>query len=300
MEIKEKEEIAKRIKPISKNDVLDDFNKLQNVDLNKVKPHSRVGNKVVDYFTFQERLNTKGRRNISYFELVTNIDDYKDRGSYKRIFSFMNENKRYKNINEYTRIYNLFRLYFGSINIFKPLRAMEIYNKYKPESVLDFTMGWGGRLVGACALNISHYIGIDLNRNLQKPYDDMVTTLQPLTTTNIKLIFDDCLLVDYSKLDYDMVFTSPPYYNIELYSGTNKISKQEWDDNFYSPIFKLTYKHLKVGGYFILNVSHEIYKRVCIKVLGEADEVISFSLQQRPNGYGEFIYVWKKSLLGKN
>jgi 16S rRNA G966 N2-methylase RsmD len=98
---------------------------------------------------------------------------------------------------------------------------MDIYNRFKPTSILDFTMGWGGRLVGACAMDIPSYIGIDLNKNLIKPYEEMVKTLKELgTKTEIKLIFKDALKVDYSKLNYDCVFTSPPYYNIELYTGT--------------------------------------------------------------------------------
>jgi hypothetical protein len=92
-----------------------------------------------------------------------------------------------------------------------------------------------------------------------------------------------------------MVFTSPPYYNVEIYNGTKKMSKQEWDEKFYIPIIILTHQHLRKGGYYILNVSKEVYDRVCVSVLGEADEIIPLTLQQRgTTKYKEFIYVWKK------
>ena len=54
---------------------------------------------------------------------------------------------------------------------------MQIYNMYKPQSVLDFTMGWGGRLIGACAYNVPMYIGIDANKNLIEPYKKMIDDL---------------------------------------------------------------------------------------------------------------------------
>jgi len=192
--------------------------------------------------------------------------------------------------------WRIFNLYFGSINVFKPLIAMNMYCRYRPKSVLDFTMGWGGRLVGACALNIPRYIGIDLNKQLEKPYKEMKDTLEKHSTTDIKLYFEDALKVDYSKLDYDMVLTSPPYYNIELYNGTKKMSKEDWDNNFYKPIFERTFKYLKKGGHYCLNIPADVYERVAVEVLGKAHEFVPLPKSKRTGEetYKEFIYVWVK------
>jgi len=209
-------------------------------------------------------------------------------------------------MNEYNKWYHIFNLYQSSISIFKPVLAMEIYNKFKPHTILDPTMGWGGRLVGACALDVPKYIGIDLNKDLEKPYKEMSDKLKELgTKTEIQLMFKSALNVDYSKLKYDMVFTSPPYYNIELYKGTEKQSKEEWDENFYKPLFEKTYKYLENGGHYILNVPSEVYERVCIPLLGKAD--ILFPLKKIERGtssskkgdkvninYKEYIYIWRK------
>jgi hypothetical protein len=46
-----------------------------------------------------------------------------------------------------------------------PIVAMYIYNKFNPESILYMTMGWKGRLVGACVLDIEKYTGIQINSN---------------------------------------------------------------------------------------------------------------------------------------
>jgi tRNA1(Val) A37 N6-methylase TrmN6 len=208
--------------------------------------------------------------------------------------------KYYKNTkSKYTKIkiwFRLFNLYFGAINIFKPIIAMEIYCKYKPNSVLDFTMGWGGRLVGACALNVPNYIGIDLNQNLKKPYEDMVKTLKEHSTTNISLYFKDALTIDYSKLKYDLVLTSPPYYNIEKYEGQKDRNIEEWNKDFYEPLFTKTWKNLQKGGFYCLNIPEIILDTVAIKILGKPNEYIPLYKNKRTQAekYKEYIYVWYK------
>jgi hypothetical protein len=49
----------------------------------------------------------------------------------------------------------------------------------------------------------------------------MVKLLKPHTDTRVKLMFKSALDVDYSKLEYDMVLTSPPYYDIEVYRNAD-------------------------------------------------------------------------------
>jgi site-specific DNA-adenine methylase len=232
-----------------------------------------------------------GKKGISFFDFYENKSSYAKKQYIKNLLNYMGDK------NEYEKWYRVFNLYMSSISIFKPVIAMEIYNKFKPKCVLDMTMGWGGRLVGACALNIPEYIGIDLNKQLIKPYEEMKDKLIELgTKTKIRLIFKNALSIDYSKFNYDMVFTSPPYYNIEIYKGTKKQSKEEWNNNFYIPLFTNTYKHLQKGGNYILNVPIEVYEEVCIPLLGKADMLIELKKQERGNSinYKEYIYCWKK------
>jgi hypothetical protein len=301
MDIREKGYIAKQIRNYTYEQVTNDFYKLRNVDLETISSLSRIGNKSVDYFTFIERLNTKGNKNISYFELLMNRHFYEQKTYIKRLIDSVRICKPY--YSEYRLWYDVFKIYFGAINLFKPLNAMKVYNHYKPITILDFCMGWGGRLIGACALDIPHYIGIDKNYNLREPYQKMVDFVKPSTTTQITLYFDDALNIDYSILQYDMVLTSPPYYNKEIYNGSEKMTKQKWNDEFYIPIFEKTYKYLQPGGHFCLNINDEIYQNVCIRVLGKADEIIPFnksnrySSAQKPEKYRECIYVWNKKVI---
>jgi len=240
-------------------------------------------------------MEANSKRNLNFFDLWENRAEWIKKKSLANMVAW------YKKTSPETPLYNvwwrIFNVYFGSINQFKPLIAMGIYCRYKPTSVLDFTMGWGGRLVGACALDVPKYTGVDLNPDLEKPYADMVKELSPLTSTKIKLYFQDALTVDYNKLDYDLVLTSPPYYNIELYKGTKQRGKDEWDREFYEPIFIKTWNGMKMGGHYCLNVPAEVYDRVCIKLMGKADEFLPLYKAKRKAGdtYKEFIYVWKKT-----
>jgi hypothetical protein len=288
-----KQLIAKQLKPITIDEIDKDFTALQQLNLEKVKPLSRIGNKVVDYFTYHERLNTIGCKGINFFDFIENLDKYK-KGCILTTFYKIKELKPYLPDIE---IHNqLFRMYFGSVSIFKPINAMKLYLEYKPTCILDFTMGFGGRLIGACAVNIPKYIGIDLNTNLENPYKLMSNFLKNYSNTEIELYFMDCLDFDYSKIEYDMVFTSPPYYNKELYTGTHKQSKKMWDENFYKPIFKRTYDNLKMGGYYCINIPISIYEKICIPLLGECSHKIPLTkFQRQTSKYEEFIYIWKKS-----
>ena len=167
-----------------------------------------------------------------------------------------------------------------------------ICDKYKPFSVLDPFSGWASRMIG-CTSSGCKYIGIDSNKNLKQGYDEIREELDISNSTQI--IFNDCLNINYSKFEYDMVLTSPPYYNIELYSYTQKRSKKEWNE-FYKEIFTKIWNNLKKYGYFCINVNTEIYEKVLEPLLGEAFEKIEYpkSYRRKQKVNSEFIYVWIK------
>ena len=299
----EKIMISKHIKSISSKDAIEDFNKLKIIADNLVKnPYDissrcRTGNNIVDYFTFTERLNTKGKYDINFFEFMINIDEFKKKKFIMNMINYYDTVKnKNKTKNNYIVLKEVYNICISAINIFRPLLAMEIYVKYKPTCVLDFTCGWGGRLIGACALNIPNYIGIDINTNLINPYLEMKTFFNNISETNVDIFFENSVTFDYSKINYDMVLTSPPYYFLEKYSNneTYNNSKNEMKNKFYIPVISNTYKHLQQGGKYCLNVNKEIYQDICVPILGIANDIIPFKKSKRQNNYEEYIYVWHK------
>ncbi len=294
---KQKQNISNKIYKLNDYDVLEDFNKLRKIGCNKFNELSIIGNKVVNKFTLTERLNTKGKQNVNFYDLYQNKNFFKSKDFVKKMVEFYKKNR--ENYNDAQVFFRISNLYYSAISIFKPLIAMKIYCKFNPQSILDFTMGWGGRLVGACALDIPNYIGIDNNLNLKEPYKNMTNFLNKNSKTKINLYFQNALTVDYTKLEYDLVLTSPPYYNIENYNidENNKIkTKEDWDNLFYKPIVEITFKNLKKGGHYCLNIPKTLYKNVIIKVLGKYH--IKFALPKskrtKEETYQEFIYIWKK------
>ena len=77
--------IANKIKPISEIDAETDFETLQTtvsaailsatsggIEFNE---RCRVGNNIVDFFTFQERLETRGKYDVTFYDFVKNIEE---------------------------------------------------------------------------------------------------------------------------------------------------------------------------------------------------------------------------------
>lgn len=293
---KQKRKIAEQLFFTSKDQTLEDFKKLKEIGCDKSNSFGKVGNNVVNHFTHEERLSTIGNKGVSFYDVWKNRGKITQEYPYvKKVLVHYEKNyNTYPEIKVWKRIYDL---YYGSVTIFRPLQAMEVFCRFKPTSILDFTMGWGGRLVGACALDIDHYIGIDNNMRLRTPYEKMVKMLKPLSKTKIELYFEDALKVDYSKFNYDMVLTSPPYYNLEFYGNEYKpMTKEEWNTEFYAPLFERTFKHLQPGGHYCLNISKEIYEKIGKSVLGACKMKIPMKKFKRTTGkpYDEYIYIWIK------
>lgn len=297
--VSEKKEISNKIKNISVEQVEKEFLELQKIGINACNESERcrIGNNVVDYYTFTQRLGTKGKYNINYFEFISNIDEFSKKKFIKNMLLYYQtvKNKNNKK-NHYIVLKEVYNICISAINIIRPLVYMEIYNKYKPKCILDFCAGWGGAVVAASALNIEKYIGIEINHSLKVPYEELQYFLKKNSKTTVEMYFQCALSVDYSKLDYDLVFTSPPYYFIQKYENNLDYnnSKKEMDEKFYIPLFSKTYESLKKGGNYILNVNKEVYDNVCIKLFGPAHDTYPYKKSKRQNDYKEIVYVWRK------
>lgn len=320
-----KKMIANKIKPISEIDAELDFEALKNIVDNallstntntndnnatgRIEFKERVGNNIVDFFTFQERLETRGKYNIHFYDFVKNIDEFKKKKFIKNMFTYYSTVKNARGLkNEYIVMKEVYNICISAINIFRPLLAVEVYAKYKPSVVLDPCAGWGGRAVGAAVCGNIQYFGIDVNKALKIPYQRMCAFLNSKINTEnaddnniqkINLMIADATTFDYSQIEpkYDMVFTSPPYYFIEKYNHNKAYnnSKDEMDEQFYVPLFSNTYLYLLPGGCMALNVNREIYERVCIRLFGLAHQTMNCKKSKRQNDYREMIYIWTKT-----
>jgi DNA modification methylase len=171
--------------------------------------------------------------------------------------------------------------------------------------ILDFSSGWGGRCLAAMSLGIPYY-GFDANKKLQTSYSKMVRTLDP--DAAVQMTFQPSETADFSKLQYDLVFTSPPYFTLEEYEGMPKYDKdQGFLDVFFLPVLRKAWSGLQSGGHLALNMPADMYKpvRKCLPNLWKklkmplmdrhAEEaVLGSDLEKGATERFEYIYVWKK------
>lgn len=288
------EEMASIIFPSN----IDDMNKLfKDLKSGKdFKPLSHKYNQIADHFTGVERLRTKGRKGISFFEFCEKIKNGEvDYPSVHRCI------ETYPKQSRLHALKYAFNLYYGYIGNFAMWNAMNFFKTYKPTRVLDPTAGFGNRMIAACASGVETYTGIDSNKELTKPYEGLAGFLGQHSNTLVKVVISNALDVDYTNILYDCVFTSLPYYTLEDYSHMHDYgTKQQWNDDFYKPLIRKTWEGLAPGGVYALNVPDTIYDSCCVPIIGQCVERVGLVKKQRKEGkggdYGEFIYVWRKPL----
>lgn len=296
----DKIEIASKIKDITMADVEQDMERLMEIgiDAHSISGRSKIGNNVVDYFTFVQRLDTKGKYNASFFDFLANLNTFKEKKFIQNMLRYYAEVKNINNTKHEYKVYKeVYNICISAINIMRPLNCMEMYTRYNARKVLNFCSGWGGAAVAAAVLNIESYIGLDINHELIIPYEQMFAYLQTKSpTATFQFHNCDAAIFDYSTIEYDTVFTSPPYYFLEQYpNNVAYTSKADMNERFYKPAFSNTYRHLKTGGHYIINVCKEIYDNVLQPLLGDANEIFPLKKSKRQNDYSEMIYVWLKN-----
>ena len=286
-------EIASRLKTINIETVEKLYREL--AQHSNIKPYSIKYNNISNFFFLPEMLNTKGNKGINFYDFYNNRETYYSKPYIIKLREYYQANN--PNIDEVKMLKGIYNLYYGSITNFSLQNVFNVLKKYNSECVLDPTAGFGNRLIGSAICGVKKYIGIDNNPNLIQPYNDLKMFLNERSNMEIEMHMTDCLTVDYSKLFYDIVFTSLPYYNTEVYGGGNKPynSQAEWDTLFYIPLIKKTWDGLQPNGIFAFNVPQQIYNRVFIPLLGNCfDKIPLIKRSRNVNTYNEFIYIWRK------
>ena len=206
---------------------------------------------------------------------------------------------------------------------FPPAVAKELYNLFEAKHVFDFSMGWGDRLAGFYASNAETYYGTDPNVAVFKNYGEQ----NKLYGTNKKTIFKNSPAedLDLSDSEFDMIFTSPPYFNAEQYSTDETQSYKRygsdielWLNDFLFATIDKCWNSLVDGGTMIINISDLLQKGKEVKICDPMNDYISklpkahytgctgLRLSKRPNSKTqseeakdkqavEPIWIWKKN-----
>jgi hypothetical protein len=128
---------------------------------------------------------------------------------------------------------------------FKPTVAKYVYNRFNAKTILDSSCGWGDRLAGFWTSNADTYVGCDPNpQTFQNYISQCIFYEEALGNTWTNKIGDDYFhfsgskevliylraseTMNWPQLNYDLAFTSPPYYSTERYAEGVAEEKQSW------------------------------------------------------------------------
>lgn len=152
------------------------------------------------------------------------------------------------------------------VSNFRPTVAKAIYEYFSGDgdSVLDFSAGYGGRLLGCLSLRRA-YTGIDPCYKQILGLKRMVATLDSLVNLNTKanIVFGcaEDVMPSLKSSSVSLIFSSPPYFDLERYSEDNRQSYiryplyAEWIEKFLKKIITESYRLLEPGGYFVVNIA---------------------------------------------
>ncbi len=172
----------------------------------------------------------------------------------------------------------------GEPSVFSAFWSKVIFDHFKPRTVFDPCAGWGARAIGALASkHVERYVASDINDRLfeEKPDGFGYPALKKDLDLNDKLIFFNCSILDLEvektkpkvpprqgniPKEYDLIFTSPPFYEYEIYNTKYSYKDErdeseliyptyeDWQVKFYLPFCKKLRSLIKPNGVVALHV----------------------------------------------
>ena len=149
----------------------------------------------------------------------------------------------------------------GSVTKYRTVTAKALVQFFGARRILDPCTGWGGRMLGClAAADDSYYVGCEPDKNT---YQGLVNILEdtciPLAARSRARILQKAAEVAFyedinSLALFDMVLTSPPYFNLEQYTDPSQQSIstytkwEDWIEKWLKPVILSSLSMLKPGG----------------------------------------------------
>lgn len=269
--------------------ILIDFHN-QTLDTNNFNIENRNINKVLNNF-FEDLIYKAKSKNGRYSpkEIIENDE------LLETALNYINEHKNFyqqKSIEANLRDFFFSSSMVGKVTNFNPVIARKIYEKYLPyenATIFDYSCGFGSRMLGALSSQYNyHYIGVD-------PYEELYQRLlifykwinSTLNNNAIAELYNIGSEQFIPKLEekVDLSFSSPPYFNYEIYTNCNTQSYIRynnyncWLENYVKRTLENIYKYTKTNGLHLVNL--EDTKR--IKLLNDWLDIatqIGFKLEE--------------------
>jgi hypothetical protein len=223
-----------------------------------VVQHSTVGLRLANAFHPQMwRVKTHGRSPVERFE----DDESLERALFKAAQFW--PDRRCWNAQ---CIRSVFRtLQRSRVSNFRPTVARALIQQYSDDNdvVLDFSAGYGGRLLGSLTLR-RHYVGIDAAAEQVKGCRQMLSVLAPYAegSGEVQLGCSEEVLDNWQSRSAHLIISSPPYFRTERYSPDARQSYvryptyREWQHGFLYRLLEQSQRILKRFGRLVLNVAN--------------------------------------------
>jgi len=212
-----------------------------NTDENYINSTNRLGMKLCEHFfpNFYDIENNKG---VSFKTL------WKDVNSLKKILIWNRKSHSTPYLSELKRgIY--FCCGLTKNTMYRPQMAKLLCLRHQPKIVLDPCAGWGGRMLGVVSSG-AEYIAFEPNT---QTYNNLLELSKYLNIeSKVKIICDDARnMLSYNLPKMDMILTSPPYFDLEVYTHESTQSINNLDT--YEKWSELFLRDIVIKGYSLLN-----------------------------------------------
>jgi len=140
---------------------------------------------------------------------------------------------------------------FNPVTIYSPIMSKTLIQLLDCKTVFDPCIGWGGRMIGTTCLGDDfHYTGCEPFTKTFLGLEKMANDLE--INHQVKLYHSpvEDILPELEDQRFDMCLTSPPYYDLEVYSHEDSQSIQkfksydEWLNKFIKPIIEFVCSHV--------------------------------------------------------
>lgn len=204
-----------------------------------------IYNLISDYFMDKHRVHANRRNTLSPYNF------WQQNQNYIRDHAM----KKFGYINSFTLRESIYYL-CPEATSFRSTVAMGFYKMFSAKSILDISSGWGDRLIAAIAANID-YCGVDPNSQLVKSYAEIIDTFASENKHRYCILQEPFETATLPDRNYDMILTSPPYYDAEIYADevTQSIHNrtiEQWITDFLFVSIKKAWDLLCENGHMIL------------------------------------------------
>ena len=226
-------------------------------EINIIKEYESLIDDNVNVNNITAQKTTKSNTIIRrYMPHIYDVEDYKGNNIVK-LWTRENIEKAFKsldkpnytvnsNFSEFKRV-----LKFNPVTIYSPIMTKSIIKELNCKTVFDPCIGWGGRMIGTTCLGKDYYYtGCE---PFTKTFKGLESMKKDLSIDNQVTLYNkgvEDILEELSDKKFDMCLTSPPYFDLEVYSheDTQSIEKyqtyENWLNNFIKLIIEYVCSHI--------------------------------------------------------